>query len=241
MSEEFKGSDEERGELLKAYNKAKGNLNAIYELVMLSDILTDDDRFRQILDEEIAKGTIESYPAYAKENDETRNKAKDAEKKRRADFDKRQAEEEKEKEKTGKTSTKSTSKAKSKKKQGPDNMAGLAALIQQRQKQRAGSFFDHLEAKYAPKPRGSKRAAPMDIDEPSEEAFQAMADRAKKQKRGERAEKNTDADIDLGEEDILDSDGDEGEEEDEKPVPNKSKARKSRPKPKARDRSTRKG
>ncbi|KAF2130656.1 DnaJ-domain-containing protein [Dothidotthia symphoricarpi CBS 119687] len=233
VSEEFKGSDEERRELVKAYKKAKGNLNAIYELVMLSDILVDDDRFRQILDEEIEKGTIESCPAYAKENDETRQKAKDAEKKRREDWDKRQAAEEK----AGKSKGKADSKAKSKKK-GGDDMAGLAALIQQRQKQRAGGFFDQLEAKYAPKPRGSKRATPMDMDEPPEEAFQAMADRAKKQKRSSRTKKAKDEDedeeMDIGEEDIGISDEDEEEEE----APRKSKARKPRAKPKGCGRGT---
>ena len=135
VSNEYKGSAEERRDIIKAYNKSKGNLHAIYELVMLSDILVDDDRFRQILDEEISKGTIESYPTYARETDATRQKAKDAEQKRREDYDKRQAQKETE---GGKTAGKP--KAKSKKKDA-GGMADLAALIQQRQKSRAGNFF----------------------------------------------------------------------------------------------------
>lgn len=159
LSNEYKGSEDERRDLLNAYTKAKGNLDAVYELVMLSDILEDDDRFRSILNEEIVKANIILFPAYNKETDATRQKAKDAERKRREEFDKREAQKAKKgtaKEKTnGKTTTKS-------KKGGASDMGDLAALIQQRQQSRAGNFFDQLEAKYAPKARGSKRSTPME-------------------------------------------------------------------------------
>lgn len=177
---------------------------------MLSDILVDDDRYREILDDAISKGEVESYPAYAKETDESREKAKKAARKSRDDFDKRQAAQEAKEERVGKPN----GKAKSKKSSG-GGMGDLAALIQQRQKSRAGGFFDHLEAKYAPKARGSKRATPM--EEPPEEAFQATAARAKKRKQTKKVE---DEDMDLGEEDIGDSE-DEYEEE----APRKAKAR----------------
>jgi DnaJ family protein C protein 9 len=231
LSDEYKGSDEERRDLLKAYNKFKGSLTGIYNVVMLSDILEDDDRFRQILDDAISKGEIESFPTYAKETDETRKKAKDAERKSREAFDKRQAAKEAKAAKTDdKASSKTKSKAKSKKSGG--DMADLAALIQARQKSRAGGFFDHLEAKYAPKPRGGKRATPM--EEPSEEAFQATADRAKKRKQNSRAKKvavseDEEEDMDFAEEDILDSDEAEGEEEEAPRMPKaRAKAQKGR-------------
>ncbi|KAL6712205.1 hypothetical protein ACN47E_000082 [Coniothyrium glycines] len=213
VANEYKGSAEERKDLLEAYKKYKGSLDRIYGHVMLSNILEDDDRFRQILDEEIEKGTIDSFPKYARETDATRKKAKDAEKKRRDDFDKRQAKENEAGESKGKA------KPKSKKKAGGD-MSDLAALIQQRQKSRAGNFFDSLEAKYAPKSRGSKRSTPM--EEPPEEAFQATAAR-KKQKNSGRAKKvveeDEDEDMDLAEEDIGESDDEEVE------APRKPKAR----------------
>jgi DnaJ family protein C protein 9 len=214
VSNEYKGSDEERTDLLKAYKKYKGNLEKIYDVVMLSDILVDDDRYREILDDAISKGEIESYPAYAKETDETRLKAKKAAKKSRDEFDKRQAAEEAK----GKNVGKSNGKAKSKKSSG-GNMSDLAALIQQRQQSRAGNFFDSLEAKYTPKSRGSKRATSM--EEPPEEAFQATAARAKKRKQSNKVvEEDKDEDIDLGEEDVGNSEEDEEEE-----APRKSKAR----------------
>ncbi|KAH4942712.1 hypothetical protein HBI42_043380 [Parastagonospora nodorum] len=214
LKNDYKGSEEERRDLIKAYKKCKGNLNRMYELVMLSDILEDDDRFRQILDEEIANGNIDALPAYERETDETRQTAKDAEKKRREDYDKREASKNEPQTVKGKANGKAKPKSK---KGGADDMAGLAALIQQRQKARAGNFFDALEDKYAPKSRGSKRSTPM--DEPLEELFEA--NRAKKSKRGARTKKvkeeDEDDDMEMGEEDI-------GESEEEE-APRKSKAR----------------
>lgn len=210
---------------MDAYTQAKGNLNAVYEMVMLSDILVDDDRFRQILDEEIEKGEIDTFPAYAKENDKTRQKAKDAEMKRRAAFEKEQAKEQ-ETEVSGK---KTSGKAKAKsKKSGGGGMADLAALIQQRQKSRAGNFFDQLEAKYTPTGRGSKRSTPM--DEPPEELFEA--NRAKKPKRTTQAKKDKaeDEEMDMGEDNV----GESEDEEDEAP-------RKSKTKSKAKGRGRAKG
>ncbi len=223
FSNEYKGSDAERQDLIKAYKKAKGKLAAVYELVMLSDILIDDDRYRQIFDEEISKGTIESYPAYAKETDATREKAKKAERKRREDFEIEHAKDAEEDD-TGTEKTKAKSKPKAKKKAAGD-MTDLAAMIQQRQKARAGNFFDHLEAKYAPKSRGSKRSTPM--EEPPEEAFLATAAR-KKQKSNGRAKKakpvDEDEEMDLDEEDIDKSDEEE-EEEEVKPRKSKTKSK----------------
>ncbi|KAF2675709.1 DnaJ-domain-containing protein [Lentithecium fluviatile CBS 122367] len=209
ISVEYKNSASERRDLLKAYEQYKGRLSAIYEAVMLSDILVDDDRFRQILDEEIAKGTIESYELYERDNnDEARQAAKDAERKRREEFDKREAK----KAAAGKPSAKAKAK-----KSDAAGMADLAAMIQQRQKARNGNFFDHLEAKYAPQPRGGKRATPM--DEPPEEMFAATAARKKSKSNG-RAKKAKDEDEmedDLEEEDIAES---------EEEAPPKSKKRK---------------
>ncbi|CBY00432.1 hypothetical protein IAQ61_011359 [Plenodomus lingam] len=220
VSNEYKNGAEERRDLIKAYKKCKGNLDSMYQLVMLSDILEDDDRFRQILDEEIEKGTIEAYPIYASQTDATRQKAKDREMKRREDFQKHQEKKEAEGESNGKA------KAKRKKRDG-DDMAGLAALIQQRQKARTGNFFDQLESKYAPKSHNSKRSTPM--EEPPEEAFQATAAR-KRQKQSGRSKKKVideseEDEMDLEEEDIGDS---EDEEEDEPPRKSKAKARSER-------------
>jgi DnaJ family protein C protein 9 len=212
VANEYKGGAEERRDLIKAYKKVKGNLNKIYGHVMLSDILVDDDRFRQILDEEIENGTIEALPAYEEETDETRQKAKEGEKKRREDFDKREAQKQ---EKTSATNSKAKASSKSKgKKSGGDDMAGLAALIQQRQKARSGDFFDSLQAKYAPKSRGSKRSMPM--EEPSEDMFEA--NRKKQKTKGKKKEESENEEMDDEEEDIAES-------EEEVPVKRKTRAK----------------
>jgi len=211
VANEYKGSAEERRDLIKAFKKAKGNLDKVYGLVMLSDILLDDDRFRQILDEEIENGTVPSYPAYEKETDETREKAKETEKKRREDFDKRQAKEEA-RPANGKPKPKPKAK-----KSGGDDMAGLAAMIQQRQKARQGNFFDSLEAKYAPKSRGSKRSTPM--EEPPEEAFNTNR---KKQKTNSRSKKAKD---DSEDEEMVSGEEDIGDSEEEEVALKKSKAK----------------
>lgn len=225
IKNEFKGSAEERRDLLNAYNDYGGRLEAIYQTVMLSDVLEDDDRFRQILNEEIAKGTIQSCPAYERDNnDEVREKVKNAERKRREDFDKRQQQKEA---KEGRSGSKTKGK-----KSDPGSMADLAAMIQQRQKARSGNFFDHLEARYAPKSRGSKRATPM--DEPPEEMFEATAARAKKKRPNSRAKKtknNDETEPDLAEEDIGES---EGDEEEVPKTKRRGKARKGRGRAKAK-------
>jgi DnaJ family protein C protein 9 len=213
LSNEYKGSADERRDLLKAYTKAKGNLQMVYELVMLSDILEDDDRFLAIINDGVSKGSVESYAAYENETPDMRQRAKDQEKQRREAYDKRQAAKEAAAPANGKTNGTPRKKAK---KSAADDMAGLAALIQQRQKARTGGFFSSLEAKYAPKPRDSKRSTPM--DEPPEELFQA--NRAKKAKKGRSKTVDDDEDLEMREEDIGDS-----EDEEEAPRKAKSKAK----------------
>jgi DnaJ homolog subfamily C member 9 len=70
-----------------------------------------------------------------------------------------------------------------KSKKGGNDEAGLAALIQQRQKGRQENFFDNLEAKYA----GGKKPKRRAVDEPPEEAFQKNAAIGKKKHRANKA------------------------------------------------------
>ncbi|KAF2651328.1 DnaJ-domain-containing protein [Lophiostoma macrostomum CBS 122681] len=204
---DYKGSAEERRDLSKAYNVFGGNLDAIYESVMLSDILEDDDRFRSILAEEIEKGNLESLPAYERSNTEAaREKSKAAERKRREKFHKKHG-----------TPAEAAKKAKAeqgRKKQQPSSMGDLAAIIQSRQRARGNidTLADHIAAKYASKPGSKKRASALD-DMPSEEAFQAT-----REKMNKRLKKDIDASAEEDGEDIFQSDG---TEEDERPKPRK--------------------
>ncbi|KAK7524877.1 hypothetical protein IWZ03DRAFT_35895 [Phyllosticta citriasiana] len=161
---EYKGGEEEKKDLLMAYAKFKGSMNKIYQVVMLSNPLDDEERFRSIIDAAIAEKAIEPMKNYTEESERSRQKRLEQAKK-----EKQEALEEGEK----------INKKANKKKDAPDSLGDLAAMIQQRQKGRASNFLDDLEAKYAPKPkRGKKRQAPM--VEPPDDAFERTASRLKK-------------------------------------------------------------
>ena len=161
FEKEYKGSEEEREHVLAAYEKFEGNMGRLYQDVMLSDVLEDEERFRGIIDEAIEKGEVEGYKKYTHESEKSR-KARIANAKKQRDREVKEAEKVVEElEDTRKTKGKSKTKANG-------DIGDLAALIQQRQQGRAENFFDNLEAKYAPK---SKKGAKRTMDEPPEEAF----------------------------------------------------------------------
>jgi DnaJ family protein C protein 9 len=180
FSKAYKGSDEEKDDLLNAYEDYKGKWDKIYEVVMLSNPLEDEDRYRTIIDAAIEKGDAKPYKAYT---DETK-KQKDNRMKQARKAGKEAEELAK---KLGVHDKLFGGGKGEKKESGHD---ALAALIQKRQAGRE-NFFDHLEAKYAePKKGRSKKRASEDVEEeeeedgmPSEEAFQAAAARLKKGKK----------------------------------------------------------
>jgi len=159
----------------------------IYESVMLSDPLEDEERFRGIIDEGIKKKEVEAYKAYTKETQRAKEQrmkdAKQEEKEAMAYAEKLGVAEQL----FGKKDAQKDGKKGGKKENGE---AGLAALIKGRQADR-GSFFDHLEAKYAAPEKkskgknGMKRGSDEEDQEPSEEAFQAAAARLKNGPAGE--------------------------------------------------------
>ncbi|KXS94576.1 hypothetical protein AC578_7515 [Pseudocercospora eumusae] len=153
FSNEYKGSEEEREAVLEAYKKCKGDMAKIYEIVMLSDMLEDEERFREIIDGAIEKGSVEEYKKYAQESESARQKRMDRARKAK-EREAREAEEVKETEK------------KKGKKSKQEDLGDLAAMIQKRQQDRAGGFLDRLEEKYGGGGGGG-------MSEPPEEAFAA--------------------------------------------------------------------
>ena len=182
FKDEYKDSEEERGHLLEAFEKYKGKLNKVYESVMLSNPLEDEDRFRTIIDKSIEDGEVEGFEAYTQESEKS--------KKRRMDKARREAKEAEEMEQE--TADKEMSGKKGKGGKAKDDLGDLMAMIQQKQRGRGAAFLENLEAKYAgggSSKRGKKRATPM--DEPPEEAFQRNAapkTSSKKQKSNEAPE-----------------------------------------------------
>merc|ERR1711977_780507 len=157
----YKNSDEERDDVVKAYEKFKGSWRGIYESVMLSDPLEDEDRFRSYIDAAIASGDVKGFKIYTEESEKDKQKRM-----KRARLE-------------------------AEKKAKKDGLGDLAALIQRRQVNAGSSFLDSLEAKYKAqekekKPKGKKGKKRVsdededdDDDEPSEEAFQAAAKKLK--------------------------------------------------------------
>ncbi|KAF1808729.1 DnaJ-domain-containing protein [Eremomyces bilateralis CBS 781.70] len=179
---EYQGSEEEKSDLIAAYNRGKGDMDVIYEEVMLSNPVDDDARFREILNREIQDKTIKSYKKYASESGASK-KARE----RNAQKEAREAEElAREMGVHDKLFANGDAKKKTKKTKGsePDESA-LAALIQSRNTQRqqdSNAFLDRLAEKYgAGSGKGAKRRA---TEEPPEEMFQETAKRGKRANPG---------------------------------------------------------
>jgi DnaJ family protein C protein 9 len=171
---QYKGSGEERDDVLAAYEAHEGDMDGVYEEVMLSNVLEDDERFRGIIDAAIAAGEVPKFDKYTKETKKSRQARVKAAQKEAEEADKLAKElgvYEKLRGKNGKKSKK-------------DAEADLAALIQRNQANRA-SALDRLAEKYgAVPPKGKKRGAKA-MEEPdiSEEQFQAIQAEMMKNKK----------------------------------------------------------
>ncbi|OCT44300.1 putative J domain-containing protein [Cladophialophora carrionii] len=171
VKKEYQGSDEERDDVLAAYEQNEGDMDAVFESVMCSEVLADEERFRNIIKDAIARGEVEAYDRFTKESKKSREKRKTNAEKEEAEAMELARELGVEDKLFGKRETGK----RSKKGEGDDN--ALKALIQQRQQSRAQNFFDDLEAKYGAGPKKGKRK---DMDEPPEEAFQKHSKKGRK-------------------------------------------------------------
>ncbi|KAJ5496002.1 J domain-containing protein [Penicillium diatomitis] len=173
----YKGSDEEKNDILEAYERGKGDMDVIYDSVMLSNVLEDDARFRSIIDQAISEGQVEAYSQYSEEPE-----SKHQRRVRRAQKEAKEAEKHaKDTENAKKKKAASASRSSKATGMGDDD---LLAMITKRQQQRGQSFLDRLEEKYGGQPKGSKRTA---MDEPPEEAFASVG--ARKKSKGGKTQK----------------------------------------------------
>lgn len=158
-------------------------MDSIYETVMLSDVLVDDERFRRIIDEAIESGDVKAYKAYTKESaksKQARVKAAQGEALEAEDYAKELGVHDK---LFGDKKGGAKGKGKSKGKENPED--ALAALISSRQKDRGEDFFDHLAEKYGAKKSAKGKKKKEMEEEPDEAAFQAAAARLGKKKASE--------------------------------------------------------
>jgi len=172
---QYKGSDEERDDLLAAYEEFEGDMDKVYETVMLSDVLEDDERFRKIIDAAIKAKEVPAFPKYTKETKKTREARVKAAKKEAEEADKLAKE-------LGVYEKLRGTGKKSKK----DTEADLAALIQARQASRMDAL-DRLAEKYGAIPKavkGSKKRSAKDLEpDISEEEFQRIQKEMMRKKR----------------------------------------------------------
>ncbi|KAJ5136334.1 hypothetical protein N7448_004888 [Penicillium atrosanguineum] len=167
FQKKYQGSDEEKQDLLEAYEKFEGSMDHIYDTVMLSNVLDDDVRFRAIIDKAIADEEVEAFAKYIDETEDSKKaRIKSAQKEaKQAEKHAKKIEADKKKKAAASSKTSKGSAA------GEDD---LLAMISKRQKDRGQGFMAHLEEKYGGK--GKKRGA---ADEPPEEAFAAVGARKK--------------------------------------------------------------
>ncbi|KAJ5354176.1 Heat shock protein DnaJ [Penicillium brevicompactum] len=165
----YQNSEEEKDDLLSSYNTHKGDMDAIYQTVMLSNVLDDDERFRAIIDQAIADGDVKDFKAYSQESEKKKQQRVKQAQKEAAEAAKEEKKMKAKKKKSGKAS------------EGVSDLDSLQAIISQRQKARGGDFLSRLEEKYAQP--GDKR--PGD-DGPSEEAFAAVGARRTTKSRSKR-------------------------------------------------------
>lgn len=175
FADEYKGSAEERDDILAAYEEFEGDMDGVYESVMLSNVLEDDARFREVIDAAIKAKEVPRFDVYAKETKKSRQARVKAAKSEAREAD------ELAKELGVYDKLRGDGKKKSKK----DSEAGLAALIQRNQSSRMNAL-DKLAEKYGAVPKagkGKKRGA-KELEEPdiSEEQFQAIQAGMKKKK-----------------------------------------------------------
>ncbi|KAL1956921.1 hypothetical protein VTO42DRAFT_6668 [Malbranchea cinnamomea] len=154
FKQEYQGSEEERADVLAAYEAHEGDLDGVFEEVMLSNVLEDEERFRTMIQEAIERGEVAAYEKFSRESS----------KKRRRRIERAKGEEKEAMELARELGLEEklfgNGKGKGKGRKngsGEDGEAALTALIQQRQKSRAEAFFADLEAKYGPPAKRAKR------------------------------------------------------------------------------------
>jgi len=137
FEKEYQGSEEERGDLKKAYLDAEGDMATILETVMCAK-QDDEERFRGILKEMIDNKEVKKFKAFTNES----KKSKQA-RKRAADSEAAEAEA-----------------AAAELGLGGNDENSLRSLILARQADRgarAESFLDGLAEKYSKKGKGKKK------------------------------------------------------------------------------------
>ena len=145
----YKSSEEEKKDLLAIYEKSKGDMNLIMEQMFSENMLEDEPRFREILQNAIDKGEIGKYDKFVSES---KRKAS----KRKANYEKEAKEAEE-----------------LKKQMGLDEKSLEGAILARMSARKAQSndFLAELEKKYASKEKGGKNKKSFKLEEAEVESL----------------------------------------------------------------------
>ncbi|KAF7732105.1 hypothetical protein EC973_006360 [Apophysomyces ossiformis] len=157
----YRGSDEERRDVLKYYKQCKGNMNKILNFVECS---TEEDgpRLANIIQDAINAKEVEAYPEFAKTTTAAAHRERIKQAKKNAEAFERQQ--------------------KKDKKKAKEKDDSLQALIMARQADRKQRMDDVIES-IAEKAGKKRKRAAAENDEPSEEEFQKIQERLLKRKK----------------------------------------------------------
>ncbi|RIA84074.1 DnaJ domain-containing protein [Glomus cerebriforme] len=160
FKEKYQGTEEERKDLIEAYNNFKGDMDKIMASVPGSNA-DDEPRFREILKEAIKSKEIRSYKKFI----ETSGSSSMNRRKKEAEREAKEAEE-------------MAKKFGLDKKLLGSNEEELKQIIVKRQKKRMNALVESLEAKYSSKSKKAKTGkGKSKIEGPTEEEFQAIQEK----------------------------------------------------------------
>lgn len=182
------GSKEEEEAILTIYTSSNGSLDAIYEHIMLSNPIDDEDRFRKIIKTAIEDGRVEAFDSFTHETIDSRNKRKKAAAKESSEaieyakelgvYDKIFGSNQDEAIGGGiklKQAVANAMRVTDRRLgRNTDDVSSLQAVIKARGSNRMGTLIEALEAKYTTKGNKKPRPPKRYYEEPSEEEFQKI-------------------------------------------------------------------
>uniref|UniRef100_A0A7S3GAA0 J domain-containing protein n=1 Tax=Palpitomonas bilix TaxID=652834 RepID=A0A7S3GAA0_9EUKA len=180
---EYKGSEEQKKDVLKHYAEFSGNMKKVMTWVMMAEV-EDEPRFVSIIDAAVQAGDVKKYEKYAKWRDNVMGEAgKKRREKRRKEIERFEAShakhEEEGDEEGGKVeSARPIKRRKQKREKGED----LFALITQKRAQRKNAF-DAMISKYS---AGNEEEVMPDLTDEEFERARAKLDKAKEEEKGKK-------------------------------------------------------
>jgi len=183
---QYQGSEEERRAILDAYTCSKGSLDTVFENVMASQILDDEERIREIIDKAIKNEEVEAFKSYINETTTSKKRRRKAARKEAKDAEEYAKELGVHEQLFGKAKSngagaesKSRKRTTKGKKTAEEDTSALEALIKSRQQNRMGHMIASLETKYG----GSKGKRPLEDDKEFEAAQGRLLGRGTKRGR----------------------------------------------------------